>query len=294
TVGTQTYTFTPDAGQCGTTATLTVTVSTSITPTFDAIGPLCQNSAAPALPGTSKEAITGTWLPATISTTTVGTQTYTFTPDAGQCGTTATLTVTITTQITPTFDAIGPLCQNSAAPALPGTSKEAITGTWLPATISTTTVGTQTYTFTPDAGQCGTTATLTVTITTQITPTFDAIGPLCQNSAAPALPGTSKEAITGTWLPATISTTTVGTQTYTFTPDAGQCGTTATLTVTVSTSITPTFDAIGPLCQNSAAPALPGTSKEAITGTWLPATISTTTVGTQTYTFTPDAGQCGT
>src|SRR5439155_8547532 len=125
--------------------------------------------------------------PATISTTTLGGTVYTFTPDAGQCGTTATMTVTITTQVTPTFTQIGPLCQNSSAPALPGTSIEGITGTWAPATISTTTLGGTVYTFTPDAGQCGTTATMSVTITNQITPTFAAIGPLCLNSNAPAL-----------------------------------------------------------------------------------------------------------
>jgi hypothetical protein len=106
---------------------------------------------------------------------------------------------------TPTFTQIGPLCQNSAAPALPGTSIEGITGTWAPATINTATLGGTVYTFTPAAGQCGTTATMTITVATQITPTFAQIGPLCQNSAAPALPGTSLEGITGTWAPAVIS-----------------------------------------------------------------------------------------
>ena len=43
------------------------------------------------------------------------------------------------------------------------------------------------------------------------------------------------------------------------------------------------------LCQNATAPALPATSTNGITGTWSPATISTATVGTTTYTFTPAA-----
>jgi hypothetical protein len=53
---------------------------------------------------------------------------------------------------------------------------------------------------------------------TQVAPTFTQIGPLCQNSIAPALPATSDNGFAGTWSPATISTATVGTTTYTFTP----------------------------------------------------------------------------
>jgi hypothetical protein len=64
---------------------------------------------------------------------------------------------------------------------------------------------------------------MSIVVTTQITPTFTQIGPLCQNSTAPTLPLTSTNGIGGTWSPATISTATAGTTTYTFTPAAGQC-----------------------------------------------------------------------
>ena len=296
TVGTTVYTFTPALGQCATTATMSVTITPQITPTFVAIGPLCQNSVAPTLPtsSTNSPAINGTWN-AAISTSTAGTTVYTFTPTAGQCATTSTSSVTITPQITPTFAAIGPLCQNSIAPTLPtsSTNTPAITGTW-DAAIITSSIGTTVYTFTPAAGQCATTATLSVTIATQITPTFAAIGPLCQNSVAPSLPtsSTNTPAITGTW-DAVINTSTIGTTVYTFTPAAGQCASTATLSVSIASQITPTFAAIGPLCQNSVAPTLPtsSTNTPAITGTWN-AAISTSTIGTTVYTFTPAAGQC--
>ena len=292
TTGTTNYTFTPDPGQCGTTALLSVTITNQITPTFATIGPLCQNSTPPSLPTTSINNITGTWNPATINTSTVGTSTYTFTPDPGQCGTTTTLSITVATQITPAFDDIGPLCQNSTPPSLPLKSTNNITGTWNPATISTSTIGVTQYTFTPAAGQCGTTATLSIEVTDQITPTFDAVGPLCLNSTPPQLPNVSNNQITGSWSP-TISTGTVGTTIYTFTPDAGQCGTPTTLSITVTDQITPTFNAIGPFCLNSVAPALPLKSTNNIIGTWNPATINTTTAGTTMYTFTPNAGQCG-
>src|SRR5205814_2082414 len=253
-------------------------------------GPLCQNSTAPALPGTSNNGITGSWSPATSNTATAGTTTYTFTPtDASQCATTASISVTVTPQVTPTFTAVGPLCQNSTAPALPSTSNNGITGSWSPATINTATAGTTTYTFTPtDASQCATTASISVTVTPQVTPTFTAIGPLCQNSTPPLLPGTSNNGITGTWSPATINTATAGTTTYTFTPtDASKCATTASISVTVTPQVTPTFTTIGPLCQNSTAPALPGTYNNEINSSWRPATINTATAGTTTYTFTP-------
>ena len=175
--------------------------------------------------------------------------------------------------------------------ALPTTSNNGITGTWSPALNNTATT---TYTFTPDAGQCATTTTLTITVNPVLTPTFDPFGTLCLNSTAPALPLTSNNGITGTWNPATISTAAVGTTTYTFTPAAGQCATATSIDITIDVQITPVFTAIGPLCVGAAAPALPAVSNNGITGTWSPATISTAAAGTTTYTFTPDAGQCAT
>ena len=102
----------------------------------------------------------------------------------------------------------------------------------------------------------------------------------------PALPTTSNEGITGTWAPAINNTATT---TYTFTPTAGQCANTATLTITVNPNVTPTFAAVLLYCSGAVLPALPTTSNEGITGTWAPAINNTATT---TYTFTPTAGQC--
>ncbi|MFN8261770.1 MAG: gliding motility-associated C-terminal domain-containing protein [Chitinophagales bacterium] len=294
TAGTTTYTFTPTAGQCATTATISVTVNQNITPTFNAFGPYCVGATPGTLPGTSNNGITGTWNPATISTATAGTTTYTFTPTAGQCATTASISVTVNQNITPTFNAFGPYCVGAIPGVLPGTANNGITGTWNPATISTATAGSTTYTFTPTSGQCATTATISVTVNQNITPTFNVFGPYCVGATPGSLPGTSNNGITGTWNPATISTATAGSTTYTFTPTAGQCATTASITITVGTNITPTFNTFGPYCQNSRPGTLPGTSNNGISGTWNPASISTTNAGTTSYTFTPTAGQCAT
>ena len=295
--GTTTYTFTPSAGSCATPVSLNVTIVGNISPIFDPIGPLCQNSTPPVLPPTSKEGIPGTWSPASINTSALGTVTYIFTPSsAGNCATPVSLNVTIVGSISPTFPTIAnSYCPNSAVPALPATSKEGITGTWSPASINTSALGTTTYTFTPSAGSCAIPVSLNITIVSSLLPTFDAIGPLCQNSTAPALPPTSKEGITGTWSPASINTSALGTTTYTFTPSAGNCATPAFLNITIVGNISPTFPTIAnSYCQNTTAPALPATSNEGITGTWSPGSINTSAIGTATYTFTPSAGSCAT
>lgn len=75
--------------------------------------------------------------------------------------------------------------------------------------------------------------TVTVTVTPGTTPTFDPVNPICSGEALSALPVTSNNGIAGTWLPALDNTATT---TYTFTPAAGQCASTASLTITVNDS----------------------------------------------------------
>jgi|GEM_PF-1383089 len=290
TVGTATYTFTPAIGECGTSTTLQITVNAPTAPTFAPIAAVCQNATAPVLPTTSTNGITGTWSPA-VSTASVGIATYTFTPTTGQCATTATLQITINPPTAPTFVPVAAVCQNATAPVLPTTSTNSITGTWSPA-VSTASAGTATYTFTPATGQCATTTTMQITVNAPMVPTFAPVAAVCQNATAPILPTTSTNGITGTWSPA-VSTVIVGTSTYTFTPAIGQCATTANLQVTVIAPTIPTFAPIAAVCQNAAAPTLPTTSSNGITGTWSP-TISTATAGTTVYTFTPATGQCAT
>ena len=76
----------------------------------------------------------------------------------------SSFTITLGNEVIPTFKAIGPLCLNSIAPALPVTSENGISGTWSPAVINTSVSGTGTYLFTPDAGQCGLPVTISIKI----------------------------------------------------------------------------------------------------------------------------------
>ena len=277
---TTTYTFTPTAGQCATTASLTITVNPQVTPTFAAVSPICQGGTLTALPTSSLNGITGTWSPALNNQATT---TYTFTPSAGQCSTTATLSITVNSQVTPTFNAVNAICQGGSLSALPTGSINGITGTWSPALNNQ---ATSTYTFTPTAGQCASTTTLTITVNPQVTPTFNAVNPICQGGNLSALPTSSLNGITGSWSPALNNQATT---TYTFTPSAGQCSTTATLSITVNPQVTPTFAAVNPICQDGNLSALPTSSLNGITGTWSPALNNQATT---TYTFTPASGTC--
>jgi gliding motility-associated-like protein len=139
------------------------------------------------------------------------------------------LTFIINPAVVPTFNPIPPFCAGTTAPILPATSLNGITGTWLPATVSNTSSGT--YTFTPNTGQCAATQTILTTINSNVVPTFNAVAPINVGQPLSPLPTTSINGITGTWSPALNNTTTT---TYTFAPDAGQCATTTTSTITVN------------------------------------------------------------
>ncbi|MFC6096817.1 T9SS type A sorting domain-containing protein [Flavobacterium qiangtangense] len=171
------------------------------------------------------------------SNTAAAATTYTVTGTTAQsCSITSTVNVTVNAVLTPDFAAIPAFCSGSTAPTLATTSPNGVTGTWSPATVNNTTSGS--YVFTPTAGQCANTQTLAVTVTTNTVPNFATIPAFCSGSTAPTLATTSPNGVTGTWSPATVNNTTSGT--YVFTPAAGQCATTQTLSVTVTTTAAPT------------------------------------------------------
>jgi hypothetical protein len=156
-------------------------------------------------------------------------------------------TIYRTSTVTPTFNQIGPLCQNSTPPALPLVSTNEITGTWSPSVISTASAGSVLYTFTPTAGQNASTATMTIVVNPNVVPTFTAIGPFYQGSTPSSLPVSSLNGISGTWVPSVISTAALGTFTFTFTPNAGQCATSTTIQVVILPKAYPVVSLTAPL-----------------------------------------------
>lgn len=77
--------------------------------------------------------------------------------------------------------------------------------------------------------------TIATTCSSLIVPTFSPVSSICAGAPLSPLPTTSTNNIAGSWSPALNNTVTT---TYTFTPFAGQCATTTTLTITVGCSST--------------------------------------------------------
>ena len=293
-----TLTLTAATFPCVPAQTITCTVpcgASTTTPNFSAIAPFCSGTVAPLLAPISPNGITGTWLPALISNTTSGSYVFTPNPVLFPCAVTQTLVVTVNPLATPTFTSIPAIvCQGTVAPAFPLSSNNAtpIIGTWSPATVNTAILGTVVYTFTPSPGQCvsATLTTASIRVDPVLTPNFALITALCSGKTAPLLTNTSPNGIVGTWLPALISNT-IG-RNYVFTPNAGQCANSQTLTVTITARTVTNFLPIPPFCSGTVAPLLAPISPNGITGTWLPAIISNTASGA--YVFTPNPTECAT
>ncbi len=192
----------------------------------------------------------------------------------------------------PEFTIQDTYCIGDSADPLPGTSGNGYTGTWFPTTINTGTVGTFTYEFTPDEGQCAEPIEITITITPREIPEFPAIDPLCIGIEPPVLNATSDNGITGTWVPAVINTDEEGEFEYHFYPNDGFCAEELIITVVIANALMAEFYIQDQYCQGADPDDLPLTSDNGIPGTWFPAVIDTSTPGITTYTFTPDDSEC--
>lgn len=235
-IGTRVYTFIPNPTECVTATVVTLTINTvGITvPNFPAIAPFCSGKTPiPTLNTISPNGVEGTWSPSVIDNTQSGT--YVFTPNTviNQCATPQTLNVTVIQKTVPDFAQIAPFCVNTTAPVFSNISPNGIPGTWYPAIIDNTFVGTQSYEFTPDPGQCATNLIMNIVTTPGTIPDFSDIV-LCKTAAPPILQSVSPNGVNGTWTPAAIDMTLVGTNPYVFTPDVGECGVPATINVTVN------------------------------------------------------------
>ncbi|MEY4602724.1 MAG: hypothetical protein RIT43_16 [Bacteroidota bacterium] len=281
------YTFTSDAGQCAGTNTLTVAIGPPVVPTFNAISPVCSGTILNPLPTSSLEGIQGAWSPSpNNSATTV----YTFTPSSGQCAQTTTTTVEVQQPVTPIFQQVPGICSGDPLNPLPAVSLNGISGAWSPALNN---LATTLYTFSPASGQCATDVSMTINVNPQsTTPLFDQVGELCQGAAAPVLPVISLNGIAGTWSPL-VSTSTPGVQSYLFTPDAGSCGSTTSMDITVVSTVVPVFTPLDPICQGSVPPVLSSVSTNGINGQWSGA-VDSSISGIQNFTFEPNSGECAT
>ena len=293
--------FDINGAQISADAISSVTVNAPINPTFSQILPFCNNSVVTAvLPtnSTNLPPIAGTWNPPTVSSATVGSQVYTFTPTNIYCANTANMNISVLANEIPTFNQISPLCINDNPPNLPNisTNLSPFSGSWSPSTVVSNTAGLFTYSFTPTAGQCAVVTTMDIIILNYTTPTFTQIAPICQFTQGVALPlsSTNIVPITGSWTPSILNTQIPSTTLYNFTPDPFQCSATAQMTVVIDPLIFPQFTQITEVCQGDISPLIPNVSANnpGISGTWNPPTIDSSIYGIFTHSFIPDPNQC--
>lgn len=279
--GTFNYTVSTSGG-CGTNATLSgsITVVQKMNPTFNIVSSICEGDIITVLPLQSNNGISGNWSPALNN---VATTEYSFTPNSGECANSIKRTIIVNQKVIPVFSIINAFCEGYNSTPLPLESDNGISGTWSPALNNSTTTE---YTFTPNSGQCATTAKLKITLYKKTTPLFYAVTPVCEGENIPALTIQSNNGITGTWFPAINNLTTTS---YTFTPNSGQCANTATLTITINSKVSPLFTPIAAICENEPLIPLPIQSNNGITGNWSP---SLNNQQTTEYTFIPNNNQC--
>ena len=138
---------------------VTVSVSSTLLPTFTAVASICSGAALLSLPTLSNNGITGTWSPAMNNLVTT---IYTFTPESGQCASSQTMIIEVgSATVIPTFTEVASICSGAALLSLPTLSNNGITGTWSPAMNN---LATSTYTFTPASGQCASSQTMTIEV----------------------------------------------------------------------------------------------------------------------------------
>jgi trimeric autotransporter adhesin len=165
---------------------------------------------------------------------------------------------TVNNPVTPTFTAVSSICSGASLSALPTTSNNGITGSWSPTLNNSTTT---LYTFTPTAGQCATTATLTITVNPLPTVSVTSNNsPICEGSDAIfSLTGTTGAIVTYNINGGASSLVTLVSGTATvIIPNAslaqtinlisvsnGSCTTTLSSSSTVSLGVTTTYTSAG-------------------------------------------------
>jgi len=292
-----------------------VEVTESIVPEFELQTQYCQNTEPQELPTTSDNGITGSWFPGAIDTSTVGTQTYIFTPDEGQCATGSEMTVEVVETPELTLPETPEICFGETITLNLSTTGETVN--WYEDEFSTIPFHTGiTYTTPPLTesatywieavnGEC-ISERLALVITVNELPGMEAENPdpICVGSSVELSVLTNGEIIN--WYDSETATTPIFTGNPFTTPvltettsywaeavsEAGCISERIEVIAEVTDSIIPIFDLQYQYCLDADPQELPTTSDNGITGSWFPATIDTSTVGTQTYTFTPDEGQC--
>jgi hypothetical protein len=319
---TTTYTVTgTDGNGCTNTAQSTVTVNpvTTITTQSTASQSVCLNNpfSAMSVIASGTGSLSYQWYSNTLASNTggtllVGETNATYTPSSsssgtsyyycvvsGSCGTAISpVSGAMIVNTFPTVTATSNATNNAicAGSSVILTGNGASTYSWnnsVSNNVAFTPSATTTYTVTGTENGCSNTATIEVVVNTL--PSVTASSNVTNNTicSGSTVTLTGGGATTYTWdngVSNAISFTPSATTTYTVTgTDVNGCVSTGTIEVVVNQAVVPTFNAVAAICANEMLEALPTTSINSISGSWLPALDNTTTT---TYTFTPAAGSC--
>jgi PKD repeat protein len=299
-----TYTVTgTGANGCTGTTTQFITVTPSPTVTVTTTGgTICSGSSTTI---TASGATTYSWMPGSLTGTTVTvspatTTTYTVTGTSGACTGTATQLITVNPSPTvTTTTTAGTICSGNSTTI---TASGATSYSWMPGSLTGTSVtvtpaASTTYTVT-GTGANGCTGTATRTITVNPTPTVTATASSSSICSGNSVTLTATGATTYNWMPgsltgASVTTTPASTTTYTVTGTSTGCTGTATVTVTVGAPPTVTVSASSTSICNGSNTTL--TAAGAATYTWMPGSLSGTSVtvaptASTTYTVTGSTG----
>lgn len=291
---------------------IVVNGTTAAVPTFNQIGPLCENDAPITLPTTSNQGINGTWTPSTFNPAGLGgsTTTIDFVPGVGQCATSTSMDIDVENAIPTVPTPMGPYCEDDAAVLLP-TIVSGVNGTWSgPGVVGNNfnpgaaNIGTNTITFTPAAAACALASTLDIEVTPAAVPDLDS-DVMCATDAPYDLNSLEDPAYpNGTWSGTGVSgnqfdpTGQSGSVILTFT-SSDACVNPATTNIIVNPANTPTISGVpASICELEAAISLP-TPQDGMDGVWSGTGVSgnmfdpTGLSGVVTLTFTPNPGECG-
>ncbi len=317
---TTTYTVIGTSGSCTDTSTVTVTVASNLSVNVSPSSPTVCSGQSVSL--TASGATSYTWSPATgLSCTNcanptanpASTTTYTVIGTSGSCADTSTVTVTV--GISPTVNISPSTAAICIGESVSLTASGATSYTWSPATdLSCTNCAnptanptvTTTYTVTGTTNGCSSTATTTVTVNSNPNTNISPSSATICNGESVSL--TASGATSYTWSPATgLSCTNCAnptanpssTTTYTVIGAENGCSSTASITVTLSNSLSVN---VTPTAQNiCTGESISFTASGATSYTWSPATgLSCTNCAnptanpssTTSYTVIGTSGSC--
>lgn len=244
--GTQSVTYTIGSGTCQLTSTQTITVNPDVDPSWTNPSPLCENVVTfnlnPSITGTTGGTWSGTGVSGNSFTLSSGTQAVTYTVGAVGCQESSTQTITVIADVDPTWTNPSPLCENAGTfnlnPTLTGTTGGTWSGTGINGNTFTLSSGTQAITYTVGAVGCQETSTQTITVISDVDPTWSLPTGICENDIAfdlnTYITGTTGGSWSGNGVSGTFFSPSAGTQQVTYTVGSTPCVETHTQTIIVS------------------------------------------------------------